>query len=66
MGWIFGRGWDQNDWTSKSFPDKSKLDSLFPDVLVFLMRIDGHAALVNQVALDLAELLLIQKLMVVK
>lgn len=54
MGWIFGRGWDQNDWTNKSFPDKTKLDSLFPDVPVFLMRIDGHAALVNQVALDLA------------
>jgi hypothetical protein len=54
MGWIFGRGWDQNDWINKSFPDKTKLDSLFPDVPVFLMRIDGHAALVNQVALDLA------------
>ena len=54
MGWIFGRGWDQNDWTNKSFPDKTKLDSLFPNVPVFLMRIDGHAALVNQLALDLA------------
>ncbi len=54
MGWVFGRGWDQNKWTVKSFPDKSALDSLFPDVPVFLMRIDGHAALVNQNALDLA------------
>ncbi|CAN5473434.1 amidohydrolase [soil metagenome] len=54
MGWVFGRGWDQNDWTIKEFPDKSKLDSLFPEVPVFLMRIDGHAALVNQKALDLA------------
>jgi len=54
MGWVFGRGWDQNDWTVKEFPSKEKLDSLYPDVPVFLMRIDGHAALVNQVALDLA------------
>ncbi|MBL7926106.1 MAG: amidohydrolase [Bacteroidia bacterium] len=55
-GWIFGRGWDQNDWTNKTYPDKSKLDSLFPDTPVFLMRIDGHAALVNQKALDLAQI----------
>jgi predicted amidohydrolase YtcJ len=54
MGWVFGRGWDQNDWTVKSFPDRSKLDVLFPDVPVFLMRIDGHAALVNAKALELA------------
>lgn len=53
MGWIFARGWDQNDWADKSYPDKSKLDSLFPDVPVILLRIDGHAALVNQKALDL-------------
>ena len=55
MGWVFARGWDQNDWTDKSFPVKDKLDSLFPDVPVFLMRIDGHAALVNQKALDLCQ-----------
>ncbi len=53
-GWIFGRGWDQNDWEVKEYPDKTMLDSLFPDVPVFLLRIDGHAALANQVALDRA------------
>ncbi|MEO8150308.1 MAG: amidohydrolase family protein [Bacteroidia bacterium] len=55
-GWIFGRGWDQNDWEVKQYPDKTQLDSLFPDVPVFLMRIDGHAALVNQKAIDIAKL----------
>ncbi|HMW27372.1 MAG TPA: amidohydrolase family protein, partial [Ferruginibacter sp.] len=54
MGWGFGRGWDQNDWDNKAWPDRTKLDSLFPDVPVFLMRIDGHAALVNGKALTLA------------
>jgi predicted amidohydrolase YtcJ len=54
MGWVFGRGWDQNDWETEKYPDKTRLDSLFPDVPVFLMRIDGHAALVNQAALNLA------------
>lgn len=62
MSWIFGRGWDQNDWQQKVFPDKSKLDSLFPDVPVFLMRIDGHAAVVNQKALDLAGITEIAKI----
>ena len=52
--WLTGRGWDQNDWPSKQFPTKDTLDQLFPDVPVFLIRVDGHAAVVNQKALDLA------------
>ncbi len=52
--WIFGRGWDQNDWEIKEFPTKDTLDRLFPDAPVLLTRVDGHAALVNQKALDLA------------
>ncbi len=52
--WIVGRGWDQNDWAIKNFPGKDTLDQLFPDRAVFLKRIDGHAALANQKALDAA------------
>jgi predicted amidohydrolase YtcJ len=52
--WIRGRGWDQNDWTEKEFPVRTKLDSLFPDTPVMLTRVDGHAELVNQVVLKLA------------
>lgn len=52
--YIRGRGWDQNDWEEKEFPTKDKLDELFPDIPVVLERIDGHAYLVNQKALDLA------------
>ncbi|SHJ21058.1 hypothetical protein SAMN04488513_10336 [Pseudozobellia thermophila] len=51
---ILGEGWDQNDWEVKEFPTKDKLDSLFPDTPVALSRIDGHALLVNQKALDRA------------
>jgi len=54
--WILGRGWDQNDWPENSFPDCSELDQLFPDRPVFLVRIDGHAALCNSVALSLAKI----------
>jgi len=52
--WILGRGWDQNDWTVKEFPIKEKLDSLFPDKPVYLVRIDGHAVLCNAEALKRA------------
>ncbi|MEZ4800369.1 MAG: amidohydrolase [Flavobacteriales bacterium] len=52
--WIIGRGWDQNDWQAQQFPSKDTLDILFPDTPVYLSRIDGHAILVNQKALELA------------
>lgn len=52
--WLTGRGWDQNDWPGQRFPTKDTLDILFPDVPVLITRVDGHAALVNQKALDLA------------
>ncbi len=54
LEWIYGRGWDQNDWTVKTYPNKAIFDSLFPNRPVFLKRVDGHAALLNQKALDLA------------
>lgn len=54
MPFITGRGWDQNDWEIKVFPTKEKLDSLFPNTPVAIERVDGHAYLVNQKALDLA------------
>lgn len=53
-GWLTGRGWDQNDWKQKQFPDNKRLNELFPDRPVILTRIDGHAAIANQKALDLA------------
>ncbi|MCC6286682.1 MAG: amidohydrolase [Chitinophagaceae bacterium] len=52
--WIIGNGWDQNDWKVKSFPDKTLLDKNFPNNPVLLSRIDGHAAIANQQALDKA------------
>jgi len=52
--WVQGRGWDQNDWPVKKFPDRSELDKIFPEKPVYLTRIDGHAAVVNTSALKLA------------
>jgi predicted amidohydrolase YtcJ len=54
--WIIGRGWDQNDWEVKEFPNRYQLDELFPNQPVFLTRIDGHAAIANKAALKLANI----------
>ena len=51
---IMGRGWDQNDWSVKSLPTNKLLNDAFPDKAVILGRIDGHAYLVNDYALNLA------------
>lgn len=59
--WLYGRSWDQNDWAVKEFPNKEKLDELFPDRPVYLKRIDGHAAVANQKALDIAGITLSTK-----
>lgn len=54
LNFIQGRGWDQNDWAVKDFPTNEKLNEFFPDTPVALRRIDGHALLVNDKALELA------------
>jgi predicted amidohydrolase YtcJ len=53
-GWLTGRGWDQNDWSDKQFPTKEQLDQLFPNRPVLLERVDGHASIANQSALNAA------------
>jgi predicted amidohydrolase YtcJ len=53
-GWLTGNGWDQNDWPVKEFPTNEKLNELFPERPVILSRIDGHAAIANDKALELA------------
>jgi len=53
---IIGRGWDQNLWKSKVFPNNDFLNRLFPDKLVLLRRIDGHALLVNDLVIKKAEI----------
>jgi hypothetical protein len=52
--WIQGRSWDQNDWPVKDWPTHDKLTAAAPNNPVYLTRVDGHAALVNQAALDAA------------
>jgi predicted amidohydrolase YtcJ len=53
--WIKGRGWDQNHWAVKEFPTKELLDQNFPANPVVLTRVDGHALIANQPAIDQAK-----------
>jgi len=53
--WIRGRGWDQNDWADTRFPTYQALSRAVPNNPVYLTRVDGHAALVNAKALELAQ-----------
>lgn len=54
--WIRGRGWDQNDWAIKELPNHNALSDITPNNPVMLSRIDGHAILVNQKAMEIADI----------
>ena len=54
LPWIIGRGWDQNKFPGKSFPDNAVLNQLFPSTPIALVRVDGHAMIANAKALQLA------------
>ncbi|MEI7978958.1 MAG: amidohydrolase [Bacteroidota bacterium] len=53
---LLGRGWDQNLWAKKDFPSNEKLNELFKNIPVLLKRVDGHAAIVNDFTLKLANI----------
>ena len=53
-GWIEGRGWNQEEWPDKAFPTSADLDVVVRDRPVWLVRVDGHAAVGNSAALKAA------------
>ncbi len=52
--WIQGRGWDQNRFADGQFPSHERLSAAVPNHPVYLVRVDGHAALVNTAAMRAA------------
>ena len=57
--WLVGRGWDQNDWPrsdwgTQELPTHMALSEAIPDRPVVLVRVDGHAFLVNAAAMEAA------------
>ncbi|MCC5925611.1 MAG: amidohydrolase [Bacteroidetes bacterium] len=52
LPWIVGRGWNQVLW-DQDFPEASDIDAIVNDRPVYLTRVDGHAAWVNTMALEI-------------
>jgi predicted amidohydrolase YtcJ len=54
--WITGGGWDETLWPVKVPPTRWDVDEVTTDHPVFLQRVDGHIAVVNTRALQLASI----------
>ena len=52
--WVTGGDWDHELWDGAPLPRREWIDSLTADVPVFVSRLDGHMALANSRALELA------------
>ncbi|MGA9391277.1 MAG: amidohydrolase family protein [Candidatus Sulfotelmatobacter sp.] len=52
--WILGGGWDETLWPGKALPSRRDLDEISNGHPVFLDRVDGHLAVANTHALELA------------
>jgi predicted amidohydrolase YtcJ len=55
-GPIYGRGWIETHWPERRFPNRADLDAIVSDRPVLLERVDGHAAVANSAALQLAQI----------
>ncbi len=55
-GFLVGDGWDQTLWEDKNLPDNEKLSKAFPNIPVYLRRVDYHALWVNNLAIERAGL----------
>ena len=53
--WILGGKWDHENWTPNNLPTAAMIDAATPDNPVFIDRLDGHMALANTLAMDLAK-----------
>lgn len=51
--WLRGGNWDEEAWPSRALPTRGLIDRVTPHHPVYLRRYDGHAALVNSLALKL-------------
>jgi len=52
--WITGSGWDETLWPTKQLPTRHDIDLVTSDHPVFLVRVDGHVAVANTLALKIA------------
>lgn len=59
--WIVGGGWDQTRWPVKELPTRWDIDEVTTDHPVFVQRVDGHIAVANTRALQLANITIASK-----
>jgi predicted amidohydrolase YtcJ len=59
--WVVGEGWDETLWPAKVPPTRWDLDEVSGDHPVFLVRVDGHIAVANTRALQLASVTVASK-----
>jgi predicted amidohydrolase YtcJ len=52
--WVTGGSWDDQRWPEAKLPNKQLIDEMTREVPVFVRRYDGHMALANSKALELA------------
>jgi predicted amidohydrolase YtcJ len=52
--WIVGSNWIESKWVPAAFPSRGDLDAVVSDRPVYLDRVDGHSAVVNSKALEVA------------
>ena len=52
--WILGGDWDHENWSPAALPTRRLIDAVTPGRPVFVSRLDGHMALANGRALELA------------
>src|SRR5271169_1428178 len=52
--WITGFGWDQTLWPGHRDPTRADLDAVSTTYPMFFARVDGHVAIANSLALQLA------------
>ncbi|MEO8044624.1 MAG: amidohydrolase [Spartobacteria bacterium] len=52
--WVTGRGWIETFWKPPVFPTRQDLDEVAPNNPVFLTRADGHGAVANSKAFEIA------------
>ncbi len=54
--WVIGGGWDETLWPVKALPTRWDVDEVSDGHPVFLTRVDGHIAVANTRALQLASI----------
>lgn len=52
--WVLQGNWDHQAWPSKAEPTRQLIDAVTPEHPVFVSRLDGHMALANSLALQIA------------